>query len=59
MSAGFLGGDTGTRTIQNGPATGAAISALFTWVLVDKYIPSEVNISVDTESVRFGFKTEF
>lgn len=46
-------------TIQNGHATGAVISALFTWVSVDKYIPSGVNISVNTENVRPGFKTEF
>ncbi|MDE6477799.1 MAG: phosphatase PAP2 family protein [Alphaproteobacteria bacterium] len=38
---------------------GAAISALFTWVLVDRYIPSGVNVGVDTDGVRVGFKTEF
>lgn len=38
---------------------GAAVSALFTWVLVDKYIPEEVSVGVDTDGVRIGFKTDF
>lgn len=38
---------------------GAAVSALFTWVLVDKYIPEEVSVGVDTDGVRVGFKTDF
>ncbi len=38
---------------------GAAVSALFTWVLVDKYIPEGVNVGVDTDGVRVGFRTEF
>ena len=38
---------------------GAAVSALFTWILVDKYIPEEVSVGVDTDGVRIGFKTNF
>ena len=38
---------------------GAAVSALFTWILVDKYIPEEVSVGVDTDGVRIGFKTDF
>lgn len=38
---------------------GAAVSALFTWVLVDKYIPGDVSVGIDTDGVRVGFKTEF
>jgi len=38
---------------------GAAVSALFTWVLVDKYIPAGVNVGVDPDGVHVGFKTEF
>lgn len=38
---------------------GAAVSALFTWVLVDKYVPDGVSIGVDSDGVRVGFKTEF
>lgn len=38
---------------------GAAVSAFFTWVLVDKYMPKGVNVGVDTDGVRVGFKTEF
>lgn len=38
---------------------GAAVSALFTWVLVDKYIPDGVSIVADTDGVRVGFNTKF
>lgn len=38
---------------------GAAVSALFTWVLVDKYVPNGVSVGVDSDGVRVGFKTEF
>ncbi len=38
---------------------GAAVSALFTWVLVDKYIPDGVNVGIDTDGVRIGFNTKF
>ncbi|MBR1380265.1 MAG: phosphatase PAP2 family protein [Alphaproteobacteria bacterium] len=38
---------------------GAAVSALFTWVLVDKYIPKNVTVSADTEHVHVGFQTRF
>ncbi len=38
---------------------GAAVSALFTWILVDEYIPSGVNINADTDGIRIGFRTEF
>lgn len=38
---------------------GAGISALFTWVLVDKYIPKSVSIGADADGVRVGFKTVF
>ena len=38
---------------------GAAVSALFTWILVDKYIPDGVNIAVDADGVAVEFKTEF
>ena len=38
---------------------GAAISALFTWVFVDKYLPEGVSISADTDGARVEFKTEF
>ncbi len=40
-------------------AAGAAVSALVTWVLVDKYLPDGVTVGVDTDGVRVGFKTEF
>lgn len=40
-------------------AAGAAVSALFTWVFVDKYVPKGLDVSADTESVRLGFSTEF
>lgn len=40
-------------------AAGAAISALFTWVLVDKYLPEGTDVSVDPDSVRIGFNTKF
>ena len=38
---------------------GAAISALFTWILVDKYVPKNVELSADTQFVRVGFNTLF
>lgn len=40
-------------------AAGAAISALFTWVLVDKYLPKNVEVAADTESIHLGFNTTF
>ena len=40
-------------------AAGAAVSAFFTWVFVDKYVPRGVDISADTQSVRVGFATRF
>ena len=38
---------------------GAAVSALFTWVLGDKYVPKCVNVDVGPDGGRVGFKTEF
>lgn len=38
---------------------GAAISALFTWILVGKYLPRGMEVSADTNSFRFGFSTRF
>jgi len=40
-------------------AAGAAISALFTWILVDKYLPEGVSVSADTDAVKVGFSTQF
>ena len=40
-------------------AAGAAISALFTWVLVDKYMPEGVSVSADADSLHIGFSTNF
>ena len=40
-------------------AAGAAISALFTWVLVGKYVPENVEVAADTNSVHLGFSTQF
>jgi len=40
-------------------AAGAAVSALFTWILVDKYMPDGVTVSADTGSVQVGFSTKF
>lgn len=40
-------------------AAGAAVSALFTWALVDKYVPSNVCVDVATDGAHIGFKTEF
>ncbi|MDR2685752.1 MAG: phosphatase PAP2 family protein [Rickettsiales bacterium] len=37
---------------------GAAVSALFTWVLVGKH-EDKIQVSANSESVRLGFKTEF
>lgn len=38
---------------------GAAVSALFTWILVGKYVPENVEVAADTESVHVGFSTQF
>lgn len=38
---------------------GAAVSALFTWVWVDEYLPADVTVCADTDGVRLGFKKEF
>ncbi|MBR3510732.1 MAG: phosphatase PAP2 family protein [Alphaproteobacteria bacterium] len=38
---------------------GAAISALFTWVLVDKYVPENVCINADTTGASITIKTKF
>lgn len=40
-------------------AAGAAVSALFTWILVDEYLPRGVSVGADTDGVRVGFRTEF
>ncbi len=40
-------------------AAGAAVSALFTWVFVDKYVPKGIDIAADTRSVRLGLSAEF
>lgn len=40
-------------------AAGAAVSAFFTWVLVDKHMPKGLDISADTDSVRVGYSTTF
>ncbi len=40
-------------------AAGATISAIFTWVLVDKYLPKGTSVSVDPDSVHVGFNTTF
>ncbi|MBD5391463.1 phosphatase PAP2 family protein [bacterium] len=40
-------------------AAGAAVSALFTWVFVDRYVPANVTVAADTESVHVGLKTLF
>ena len=40
-------------------AAGAAVSALFTWILVDEYIPHGTTLSADSESIRIGFNTQF
>ncbi len=40
-------------------AAGAAVSALFTWILVDKYVPEGVEVSADTSSFRLGFNVKF
>ncbi len=40
-------------------AAGAAVSALFTWILVDKYMPDGVTVSADTSGVQVGFSTKF
>ena len=38
---------------------GAAVSALFTWLLVDKYVPKNVEVAADTNSVHVGINTQF
>lgn len=38
---------------------GAAISALFTWVLVDEWVPKGMDVSADAEQIRLGFHTTF
>ena len=38
---------------------GAAVSAFFTWILVGKYVPENVDVSADTNSVHVGFSTQF
>lgn len=40
-------------------AAGAAVSALFTWILVDKYLPEGMSVAVDTQSVKLGFNIQF
>lgn len=40
-------------------AAGAAVSALFTWILVDEYMPKGTTVDVDDKSVRLGFNTQF
>lgn len=40
-------------------AAGAALSALVTWVLVDKYLPNGVSVDADTNGVHVGFSTKF
>lgn len=40
-------------------AAGAAVSALFTWILVDKYLPDGVSVAADTQSVKLGFNFKF
>lgn len=38
---------------------GAAISALFTWMLVDKYLPDGVSVYADSNNVGVNFKSSF
>lgn len=38
---------------------GAAVSALFTWVFVDKYVPENISVSADPESVQLRFRFSF
>ena len=40
-------------------AAGAAISALFTWLLVDDYLPDGATITVQPDGARVGFNTTF
>ena len=40
-------------------AAGAAVSAFFTWILVGKYVPENVEVAADTNSVHVGFNTQF
>ncbi|MCR4917912.1 MAG: phosphatase PAP2 family protein [Alphaproteobacteria bacterium] len=38
---------------------GAAISALFTWVLVDEYSPKGLSVNADSQGVNLKFSTTF
>ena len=38
---------------------GAVVSGLFTWILVDKYIPKCIDIDAAPEHIRIGYKTNF
>lgn len=38
---------------------GAAISAVWNWLLVDKYVPNKISITADTNSVGLNFNTKF
>ena len=38
---------------------GSAISAIFTWFFVDKYVPENIDISANSDSVHIGFNTQF
>lgn len=38
---------------------GAALAGLFTWILVDEYMPKGVSVNADTNGVSVGFKTSF
>lgn len=38
---------------------GAVLSGLFTWILVDEYLPKGVEVTADTNEARLGFKTSF
>ena len=38
---------------------GAVVSALFTWILVDKYIPNNVCINADTTGASVNIRTRF
>lgn len=38
---------------------GAAVSALFTWVFVDDYLPKGLEVSASPEQIKLGFRTVF
>lgn len=40
-------------------AAGAALSALFTWIFVDEYLPHGTTLSADPNSVHIGITKEF